>query len=76
MEQLNSQSSIPAGWELITDGNFQDLTIHLFPFKRELSSGQALGAAIPVLIMYIPLHTACSNAAPCKAADKERNEFT
>lgn len=57
MEQLNSLSCIPAGRELITDGNFQDLTIHLFPFKRELSNGQALGTQIPILIMYISLHT-------------------
>ena len=34
MEQLNYHSYIPSGGELITDGNFQDLTICLFPFKR------------------------------------------
>lgn len=42
MEQLNYHSYIPSGHELIADGNFQDLTIRLFSFKRELSNLQAM----------------------------------
>lgn len=34
MEQLNYHSYIPSGCELITDGNFQGLTIRLVSFKR------------------------------------------
>lgn len=44
MEQLNYHSYISSGCELITDGNFQGLTLCLLSFKQYFSNLQTLSS--------------------------------
>lgn len=80
MEQLNYHSYISSGCELITDGNFQGLTLRLLSFKQYFSNLQPTLSSIYGFTWLRFRYSSCPSLYSCirslESKDKSANRCT